>query len=481
MKQFLMFLGVVLIIVPMTAFFTDYGMTAVQQQIVKRDADEAASGAVMYLDSDAYSNGSLEFNDSEVLQYLDETLKCYVYTAYIYDEKDTLRIYENNCPGNNAVLVQKKGVNFNNGKYSFEDKLGYVSEIVDPCIIIILEKEGKPYRTGGDNENTNFIVRSSMSVVDTRNLGSKTNADLKIKAKTKNNTKIKTYESINAVRTSGIAYSGVPKVTLELEGLDTSGKLIYCGIDFAVFWDSDKDGKFTVVPDDKKIKRFLTSNTNITVDMGKSTDYTKGIEHKLAMRTLYIPVGGLQDSMIIADYNNGNEGWVEIPGSLFTPTYFVENGQSSIKHTEKWEQNRNLYNRNKADFDTERLRGYNVFWSGEKFIIKVKTNEKVQKILVKIKNKFSTSGKEYQDVLTNYVPTTDEEGEEKDGGTYSGEIWAEDMINRWGNYAPYKLDFVIQVIGNSDKSDKKEIVLEEKEESIIIDNRELFYRNYRKY
>lgn len=481
MKQFLMFLGAVLIIVPMTAFFTDYGITAVQQQIVKRDADEAASGAVMYLDSDGYSNGNLKFNDSEVLQYLDETLTSYVYTVYIYDEKGTLRLYENNYPGNNAVLMHEKEINFNNGKYSFEDKMEYAVEIMDPCIIIILEKEGKSYRTAGDNENTNIIVRSSMSVVDTRNSVSNSNTESKVNAKTTAKTTAKSYESIDAARTSGTSYSGVPKVTLQLQNIDTSGKLIYCGIDFAVFWDPDKDGKFTVVSDDKKIKRIMTNNTNITVDMGKNSDYTKGIEYKLAMRTLYIPVGSSLDSMIIADYNNGNEGWVEIPGSLFIPTYFTNTSQSCVRHTEKWEQNRNLYNQVKLDFEKERLRDYNVFWSGEKFIIKVQTNEKVPKIKVKIKNQLSTSGKEYQEVLTDYVQATDAEGEEKDKGTYSGEIWAEDMVNRWGNYAPHKLDFVIQVIGSSDKSDKEEIVLEEKEETILVDNREFFYRNYRNY
>jgi len=180
---------------------------------------------------------------------------------------------------------------------------------------------------------------------------------------------------LSASADDGEPFRGLPSnAVLSVSGLDDTGELIYVGIDFAVFQDEDKDGVFTVK--EGKVKRFLINHTTITVDLGSPEEYEKGVMHKLAMRTLYTPArpeGNGAGDIIIADYSNGREGWVPIPNSEFIPTYFADsNGDSIIRHTEKWEENRQKYNASKIAAGLESMvRPYGVFWSGEKFMIDI--------------------------------------------------------------------------------------------------------------
>jgi len=117
---------------------------------------------------------------------------------------------------------------------------------------------------------------------------------------------------ISASADDGEPFRGLPSnAVLSVSELDNTGALIYVGIDFAVFQDEDKDGVFTVKAG--KVKRFLTTHTTITVDLGSPVEYKKGVMYKLAMRTLYTPAGpegNGEGDIIIADYSNGREGWV---------------------------------------------------------------------------------------------------------------------------------------------------------------------------
>lgn len=270
-------------------------------------------------------------------------------------------------------------------------------------------------------------------------------------------------------------YLGVPNITISLSGLDESGKLIYAGIDFAVFEDPDGDGEFTVKAD--KVKRFLTTHTNISIDLGPPSGYTKGILHKMAYRTLYAPVGVNQDLIVIADYDNGKEGWIPLD-LIFKPTYFgnlQEEENPYIRHTDTWEANRDIYNLERlAAGESSRVRNISTFWSGEKFMIHVVATEIVDQVNVKILNVNDTQNNPYETTITEYRDNPDVSG----SAIYEGEIWNKDMINRWGGNTPKVLEFEISVTSGSGIGKE---VLESLVRPITVDNKELFYRHYNNY
>lgn len=257
-----------------------------------------------------------------------------------------------------------------------------------------------------------------------------------------------------------VPFNGVPaNAILQISNLNQSGELIYVGIDFAVFQDEDKDGIFEVKED--KVRRFITNHTHITVDLGSPSDYKKGVVHKLAMRTLYVPAGPEGNGtgeIVIADYNNGKEGWALIPNSEFLPSYFAsQDGNPFIKHTDRWELNREQYNTSKIMSGQDAfVRSYDTFWSGEKFILNIKTTEVVPAVRVSIKNT------EYTKVLAASEITSS-------GGIYTGEIWDEEMLNKWGNYIPKELTFTIDAMDGSD-------VLETFDEKITVNNIDPYFR-----
>ncbi len=271
---------------------------------------------------------------------------------------------------------------------------------------------------------------------------------------------------LSASADDGEAFRGFPSnAVLSVSGLDETGDLIYVGIDFAVFQDEDKDGVFMVK--EGKVKRFLTNHTAITVDLGNPEEYEKGVMYKLAMRTLYVPAGPEGNGageIVIADYSNGREGWVLIPNSEFIPTFFADsNGDSIIRHTEKWEENRQKYNASKVAAGLDSMvRPYGVFWSGEKFMIDIQTTEEVPAIRVSMKDS------SYSTTITASTATTS-------GAIYQGELWNKGMLNKWGNYIPKELTFTVDAMDDNGE------VLETFETIVLIDNRDLYYRVKRAY
>lgn len=265
-----------------------------------------------------------------------------------------------------------------------------------------------------------------------------------------------------AVYTNEAPYKGFPKrVTLDLSDLDTSGSLIYVGVDLAVFQDEDDDGDFHVM--NGKVKRALSRHTNVTLDLGNPSDYKKGKLYKLAMRTLYVPTGTNNDTIVIADYDNGKQGWVLIPNTVFKPTYFASSDDNPyIQHTVKWEANRISYNTSKAVAGLSTMeRSSDTFWSGEKFVLHIETNEAVPTIKVSIKDTT------YSKTLTATTITSG-------CAIYQGELWDEEMLNEWGNYIPKELTFTIAAMDG-------DTVLETFDVPIIMDNRDLYYRNKKEY
>lgn len=269
-------------------------------------------------------------------------------------------------------------------------------------------------------------------------------------------------------------YLGVPSVVISLDGLDESGELIYTGIDLGVFEDPDGDGEYTVK--EGKVRRFITTHTTMTIDLGSPSDYTKGVLHKIAYRTLYLPAGTNPDTIIIADYDNGKEGWIPIE-MLFKPTYFGNKSDNPfIIHTTQWEANRQTYNDAKiAAGLTEETRPPSTFWSGENLIIQIEATEVVEQIDITILNETSsTTGQPYKVSLTEYVdnPAVSE------GAIYTGELWDPDMVNKWGGQTPEELQVKMEVVSGSGIDAE---ILETLIHTITMDNTELFFRHYKAY
>lgn len=255
-------------------------------------------------------------------------------------------------------------------------------------------------------------------------------------------------------------YRGIPQVTIELMGLDSSGQFIYVGVDLAVFQDEDHDGVFRVMED--KVLRLLTTSINITIDLGDAAGYMKGCRYKLAKRTLYTPAGADSGIIIIADYDNGKEGWVLIPGTEFQPSYFASPSNDFIFHTKKWEQNWTLYNLRKEEAGlSQEVRSRDVFWSGEKLVIQVETTGTVPYI------EASISGTEYKTALEASEITSE-------GAIYSGVLWDKEMMFQWGNFSPKELEAVVSVYEDGEVSEAISA-------GVIMDNRDLFYRVKRAY
>jgi len=107
------------------------------------------------------------------------------------------------------------------------------------------------------------------------------------------------------------------------------------------------------------------------------------------------------------------------------------------------------------------IRPYSAFWSGEKFILNIPTTEAVPAIRVTIDNT------DYSVILMDHEITSD-------GAIYKGELWNADMLNKWGNYNPKELTFVIDVMDGT-------TVLESISTKVTVDNKDLYYRIRREF
>lgn len=273
------------------------------------------------------------------------------------------------------------------------------------------------------------------------------------------------YLPITNVYAQSNVYSGIPELKITLSQIDESDSLIYTGIDAALFWDDDKDGIFTAVPNNRMVKRILTRSLMFTFNLGNSTEYKKGIRYRMAIRTLYYSVGSTPETILIADYNNGYEGFILLQESEFVPTYFASSNNEYIKHTANWENNRKAYNRQKESIGSNEKREYDVFWPGEKLKIEVETTEVVEKIKVRM----DVGNEKYETELSEYEDSSVVTG----GAIYKGSLWDKDMINKWGNYVPESAIVSIDIVG------KEGEILESRKAELIFDNRQMYFRHHK--
>ena len=145
------------VLIPMILFFNDYAIHNVHLDTVKRDADEAASAAALLFDEEKYSEGIWEFDDDEILRYINQLYKNkYHVTLGIYDFSKGFRKYDNLRRGEELVKTSEESPI--TGSFIFNDgKLK--TNIANPSIVIILEGRKEVFR-GLEKEDP--IVRCSM-------------------------------------------------------------------------------------------------------------------------------------------------------------------------------------------------------------------------------------------------------------------------------------------------------------------------------
>jgi hypothetical protein len=140
--------------------------------------------------------------------------------------------------------------------------------------------------------------------------------------------------------------------------------------------------------------------------------------------------------------------------------------EAYIHHTTQWDENRIQYNLSKPTGKSDSPRGYNTFWSGEKFLIEAFVADNPGRVTVEIENY-----PEYEAVMApSGIYNAD--GSE----LYTATLWDSTMVNRWGNQTPQILTFIFTAEYGSPLNLNRI-----KTTSIIVDNRDQFWRPQRQY
>ncbi len=124
-----------------------------------------------------------------------------------------------------------------------------------------------------------------------------------------------------------------------------------------------------------------------------------------------------------------------------------------VNHTEKWDENRKKYNLKRFGEEVNRemllgdytamslprKRGTNVFWSGEKFMLRAETEGNPNCVQVQIFSRDAQGGLKN----TGYSSELADTGKKTPGGAqlWEGSVWDPGMINKWGRHAPEELTF----------------------------------------
>lgn len=146
-----------------------------------------------------------------------------------------------------------------------------------------------------------------------------------------------------------------------------------------------------------------------------------------------------------------------------------------VYHAEQWDINRKKYNL--ANFESEyncisqfndyialsmpRARGTNVFWSGEKFMLHAEVAGSPEKVTCSING-------------TNYKTSMKNSGKKTASGEliYTGCLWDQSMINKWGRKKPVELTFTFTAVYSGDTTKKHEV-------RVIVDNMDDYWKLHR--
>lgn len=133
----------------------------------------------------------------------------------------------------------------------------------------------------------------------------------------------------------------------------------------------------------------------------------------------------------------------------------------NVNHTTKWNENRIAYNQSKTGTDDD-PRSSTIFWSGERFML----------------NATTTAINEQSNVTANYVTVSILSNPysisltASDESNWTGELWDESMINRWGINYPESITFRF-VVEYSNSTVKSYDV------TVLIDNLDDYWRHHR--
>jgi hypothetical protein len=155
-----------------------------------------------------------------------------------------------------------------------------------------------------------------------------------------------------------------------------------------------------------------------------------------------------------------------------------------VNHTDQWDDNRKKYNLERFGEEVNRSmllgdykampaprkRGTNVFWSGEKFLLRAETEGEPQRVDVRIQ----TVGAQGNRISTGYAAELADTGKQAPSGAdlWEGSLWDSEMINKWGRKEPEPLYFIFTAYyaGGTVKTS---------EAAAIVDSRTDYWRLHR--
>ena len=155
-----------------------------------------------------------------------------------------------------------------------------------------------------------------------------------------------------------------------------------------------------------------------------------------------------------------------------------------VNHTDQWDNNRKKYNLKRfseevnrpipihdyLEMSTPRKRGTNVFWSGEKFMLRSETEgnpDRVKVLIQRIDEKENRSSTGYSAELSNTGKKTASGAE-----IWEGSLWEEGMINKWGRKNPEQLAFDFTAYYSGGLTKTNEVIA-------IVDSRQDYWQLHR--
>ncbi len=191
---------------------------------------------------------------------------------------------------------------------------------------------------------------------------------------------------------------------------------------------------------------------------------------EITMKDLPLPKEGLYTVICRISDQTGSS----VKEAVFTvAASYTSSGM--VHHTPVWDQNRKRYNLKRFGSTTDeimafssyilkshpRLRGLNVFWSGEAFVLSAQTDPQVQQVSVRIREYPS-----YQTFLEKGALS--QEG----ARSWKGQLWESSMIDLWGKNEPELLTFVFTGIQGKQESVFAQI-------PIIMDTKDSYWQLHR--
>jgi hypothetical protein len=131
-----------------------------------------------------------------------------------------------------------------------------------------------------------------------------------------------------------------------------------------------------------------------------------------------------------------------------------------VNHTEQWNVNRMKYNLARTG-TSDSPRGYNVFWSGEKFVLRSDVIGLPTSVTAQILG-YSYSTTMHSTGVKNSLEEM----------IYVGEIWDKAMIDKWGRKTPVTLTFRFIATYSSGTTKTDDV-------TVIIDNIDSYYKFHR--